>query len=72
MGEILTSISCIKHIYPVTIPGNVNYFTLEEGQTKRLYTIKNAGQYTFLYLFHSYTILSKGLYRHIFETNRFA
>ena len=69
MGEILTSISCIKHVYPVTISGNVNYFTLGEGQTKRLLAIKNAGQCNFLYLFHSYTILSTGLCRHIFGAN---
>ena len=28
MGEILTSTSCIKHVYTVIISDNVNYFTL--------------------------------------------
>ena len=62
----MTAISCIKHVYPVIISNDVNYFTFGEGQAKRLHTIKNAGQCTFLYLFHSYTILSTGLCRHIF------
>ena len=28
MGEILTSTSCIKHVYAVIISDNVNYLTL--------------------------------------------
>ena len=71
MGEILTSTSCIKHVYTVIISDNVNYFTLGENRTKRLPAIKNAGQCNFLYLFYSYTILSTGLCGHVFETNRF-
>ena len=69
MGEILTSTSCIKHVYAVIISENVNYFTLGECQTKRMLAIKNAGQCNFLYSFHSYTILSTGLCRHIFGAN---
>ena len=45
MGEFLTATSCIKHVYPVIISNDVNYFTPGEGQTKRSHTIKNAGRF---------------------------